>query len=57
MTWTGGAEPLVLGDGVRLFGEAPSLQVRLERTHVGWSGTLTDIRFRVAGSPTARNVA
>jgi dihydrofolate reductase len=49
--------PLVLGDGVRLFGEAPSPQVRLERTHIGSSGTLTDIRFRVAGPPTARNVA
>lgn len=44
--------PLVLGDGVRLFGEAPAPQVRLERTYVGTSGTLTDIRFRVAGPPT-----
>ena len=41
--------PLILGDGVRLFGEAPAPQVKLERTSVGTSGTLTDIRFRVAG--------
>ncbi len=43
--------PLILGDGVRLFGEAPTPQVGLERTHVGTSGKLTDIRFRVAGPP------
>jgi dihydrofolate reductase len=43
--------PLVLGDGVRLFGEAPMPRVSLERTYVGTSGTLTDIRFRVAGPP------
>ena len=43
--------PLILGDGVRLFGEAPAPQVRLERTSVGTSGTLTDIRFRVAEPP------
>jgi dihydrofolate reductase len=42
--------PIVLGDGVRLFGEAPAPRVTLERTHVGTSGTLTDIRFRVAAS-------
>jgi dihydrofolate reductase len=45
--------PLVLGDGVRLFGEAPTPRVNLERTYVGTSGTLTDIRFRVAGPPTS----
>src|SRR5262245_23878602 len=39
--------PVVLGDGVRLFGEAPAPQVKLERIHVGTTGTLTDIRFRV----------
>jgi dihydrofolate reductase len=49
--------PLVLGDGVRLFGEGPTTQVRLERTHLGSSGTLTDIRFRVAGPPTTRHGA
>jgi dihydrofolate reductase len=43
--------PLVLGDGVRLFGEAPMPRVSLERMYVGTSGTLTDIRFRVAGPP------
>jgi dihydrofolate reductase len=48
--------PLILGDGVRLFGEAPAPRVGLERTHVGTSGELTDIRFRVAGPPTARDV-
>jgi dihydrofolate reductase len=41
--------PIVLGDGVRLFGEAPAPRARLERTHVGTSGALTDMRFRVAG--------
>ena len=45
--------PVVLGDGVRLFGEAPAPRVRLERTYVGTSGTLTDMRFRVAGSATS----
>jgi dihydrofolate reductase len=45
--------PLVLGDGVRLFGEAPGPRVRLERTYVGTSGTLTDVRFRVAGPQTS----
>jgi riboflavin biosynthesis pyrimidine reductase len=44
--------PIVLGDGVRLFGQPPSSRVRLERTYVGTSGMLTDIRFRVAGPPT-----
>jgi hypothetical protein len=39
--------PLVLGGGVRLFGEAPTPRVALERTYVGTSGTLTDIRFRI----------
>jgi dihydrofolate reductase len=41
--------PVVLGDGVRLFGEAHTPQARLERSFVGTSGTLTDIRFRVVG--------
>jgi len=40
--------PLLLGDGVRLFGEAASPRVALERTYFGTSGPLTDIRFRVA---------
>jgi dihydrofolate reductase len=41
--------PVVLGDGVRLFGETPTPDARLERTYVSTSGTLTDIRFRVIG--------
>jgi dihydrofolate reductase len=41
--------PVVLGDGVRLFGEAPAPQAKLERTYIGTSGVLTDIRFRVVG--------
>ena len=45
--------PVVLGDGVRLFGEAPAPRAKLERTHVGTSGPLTDIRFRVARPPTS----
>lgn len=44
---------LILGDGVRLFGEPPTPQVRLERTYVGESGTLTDIRFRVSRPSTS----
>ena len=40
---------IVLGDGVRLFGEAPTPRARLERTYIGTSGTLTDMRFQVAG--------
>ena len=40
--------PLILGAGVRLFGEPPAPQASLERTYVGTSGSLTDIRFRVA---------
>jgi dihydrofolate reductase len=39
--------PVVLGDGVRLFGDAPAPQAKLERTYLGASGTLTDVRFRV----------
>jgi dihydrofolate reductase len=42
--------PIVLGNGVRPFGEAPSPRVRQERTYVGTSGTLSDIRLRVAGA-------
>jgi hypothetical protein len=45
--------PVVLGAGVRLFGEAPASQARLERTYAGTSGALRDIRFRVAGPPTS----
>jgi pimeloyl-ACP methyl ester carboxylesterase len=47
---------IALGDGVRLFGEAPAPQVRLERTYAGTSGTLTKIRFRVAGAADLRGV-
>jgi dihydrofolate reductase len=46
--------PVLLGDGVRLFGEAPASRVRLERMYFGTSGMLTDIRFRVAGPPDTR---
>jgi dihydrofolate reductase len=45
--------PVVLGDGVRLFGEPPAPQARLECTYVGRSGTLTDIRFRVGRPATS----
>jgi dihydrofolate reductase len=40
--------PVVLGAGVRLFGEAPTPRAKLERTHLGASGALTEVRFRVA---------
>jgi dihydrofolate reductase len=46
--------PVVLGDGVRLFGEPPTPRARLERTYVGTSGPLTDIRFRVPVTVDAR---
>jgi dihydrofolate reductase len=45
--------PVVLGDGVPLFGRGPAPRVRLERVHVGTSGALTDIRYRVLASPAA----
>jgi dihydrofolate reductase len=45
--------PVVLGGGVRLFGDAPAPRVRLEPTYVGRSGALTDMRFRVDGPPTS----
>jgi dihydrofolate reductase len=40
--------PLLLGDGVRLHGGPGIGRVDLERTAVGQSGQLTDLRFRVA---------
>lgn len=39
--------PILLGDGVRLYGGAGTQAVNLERTHVEESGQLTDLRFRV----------
>ena len=39
--------PIVLGGGVPLFGNPPGRRVALERVHVGASGVLTDMRFRV----------
>jgi dihydrofolate reductase len=42
--------PLVLGDGVRLFGEPPTTRAGLERTYAGTSGALTDLRFRVVSA-------
>jgi dihydrofolate reductase len=40
--------PLLLGDGVRLYGRPGLGRVALERTAVAESGQLTDLRFRVA---------
>jgi dihydrofolate reductase len=42
--------PIVLGGGVRLFGDAPTRQIGLERTYLGMSGVLTDLRFRTVGT-------
>ena len=42
--------PVILGAGVRLFGDGPNPRRWLERTYVGTSGPLTDIRYRVAAS-------
>lgn len=39
--------PIVLGDGIPLFGSAPRPRVSLERTYSGTSGDLTEMRFRV----------
>jgi dihydrofolate reductase len=39
--------PILLGDGVRLYGAPGAEQVRLETTSVGRSGQVTDLRFRV----------
>ncbi|MES9537851.1 MULTISPECIES: dihydrofolate reductase family protein [unclassified Actinomadura] len=38
--------PVLLGDGVRLVSD-PTLRVDLERTELGETGGLTDLRFRV----------
>jgi dihydrofolate reductase len=40
--------PILLGDGVRMFGHSGSARIRLEKTSVAESGALTDLRFRVA---------
>lgn len=40
--------PLLLGDGIRLYGGPGVGRVDLERTAVAASGQLTDLRFRVA---------
>jgi dihydrofolate reductase len=40
--------PILLGDGVRLFGRPGAGRIDLERTSVTQSGQLTDLRFRVA---------
>jgi dihydrofolate reductase len=39
--------PVLLGSGVRLFGDAGADQVELERVSVGEADQLTDLRFRV----------
>ncbi len=39
--------PIVLGGGVPLFGNGPGRRVALERTYLGASGVLSDMRFRV----------
>ena len=40
--------PVLLGDGVRFYGSPGAERVALERIGAGRSGTLTDLRFRVA---------
>ena len=39
--------PILLGDGIRLYGGPSIGQIKLERPHVGQSGQLTNLRFRV----------
>lgn len=48
--------PVLLGDGVRLYGEPGVGRVDLERTAVAESGQLTDLRFRVAQPDSSRPV-
>jgi riboflavin biosynthesis pyrimidine reductase len=40
--------PLLLGDGVRLYGGPGMAQVELERAALAESGQVTGLRFRVA---------
>jgi dihydrofolate reductase len=40
--------PLLLGDGVRLYGEGGTASVPLERVESASSGQLTSLRFRIA---------
>ncbi len=42
--------PVLLGDGVPLFGMQPGSRVSLERVHLGSSGALSDLRYRVVTS-------
>jgi dihydrofolate reductase len=42
--------PVLLGDGVRLYGGSGGAEVRLQRTTLAESGQLTDLRFRVLRS-------
>jgi dihydrofolate reductase len=39
--------PVLLGDGVRLYGGSGARMVALERTALAESGQVTDLRFRV----------
>jgi dihydrofolate reductase len=39
--------PVLLGSGVRLFGDQAAEQVELERVSVGEADQLTDLRFRI----------
>jgi dihydrofolate reductase len=39
--------PVLLGDGVRLYGGPGAARVRLERAEIGDGGQVTDLRFRV----------
>jgi dihydrofolate reductase len=42
--------PVLLGDGVRLYGGSGGAEIRLQRTTLAESGQLTDLRFRVLRS-------
>jgi len=43
--------PILLGDGVRFYDVPGGAQIRLERTHLGGSGQITDLRFRPETTP------
>ena len=41
--------PVLIGDGICLFGQKGMAPVRLEKTEVSEAGQITNMRFRFAG--------
>ena len=40
---------VLIGDGIRLFGQKGMEPVRLEKTEISEAGQITNVRFRFAG--------